>query len=172
MGDAPRALACCAVIVPVVARQRKSVRGIQRPYLTELCRRLEAPWRAEFRLRLRCGHCPNQRLLDELVVSHELSHDTYSLVSYLPSSKRCGSRFPVGEAGVEGRVGGITRPSITRAKGAFGRPESRLDGHDVWMYECHARCGATHTFSERHLLEAFLGAFTEGCAELVAGVDL
>jgi hypothetical protein len=99
-------------------------------------------------------------------------YDTYSLVSYLPTSKRRGSRLPVGEVSVEGRVGGITRPSITRTKGAFGRPDSRLDGHDVWMYECHARCGATHTFNEGHLLTAFLEAFTEGRAELVAGVDL
>jgi hypothetical protein len=146
--------------------------GLQRPYLAELCQRLDAPYRANFRLYLRCGHCPNQRLLDELVVSHEPSHGTYSLVSNLPTSTRRGSRLPVGEVSVEGRVGGITRPSITRAQGAFGRPESRLDGHDVWMYECHARCGATHTFNEGHFLEAFLGAFTEGRAELVTGVDL
>jgi hypothetical protein len=149
------------------------VRGLQRARLAELCRRLEAPWRAEFRLRVRCGHCPNRRLLDEIVVSYTPSHDTYALVSYLPTSKRRGSRLPVGEVSVEGRAGGITRPSITRAKGAFGRPESRLrDGHDVWIYECHARCGATHTFNEAHLLEAFLEAFAEGRSELVAGVDL
>jgi hypothetical protein len=165
-------LVCCLAIVPVVVRDRKAGRVPGRADLAELRRRLEAPWRAEFLLRLRCGHCPNQRVLDELVVSHTPSRGTYSLTTNLPTSKRRGSRLPVGEVSVEGKVGGITRPSITRAQGPFGRPESRPDGHDVWMYECHARCGATHTFTEARLLAAFLEAFTEGRAELVAGVDL
>jgi hypothetical protein len=42
----------------------------------------------------------------------------------------------------------------------------------VRIYECHSRCGATHTFNERHFLEAFMKAFTEGRTVLVAGVDL
>ncbi len=68
--------------------------------------------------------------------------------------------------------GGITRPSVTRAKGSFGRPEWNLQGHDVWIYECHKRCGATHVFNEESLLRFYLRAFGEGRTELIAGVDL
>jgi hypothetical protein len=68
--------------------------------------------------------------------------------------------------------GGITRPSVTRAKGGFGRPESDPIGHAVWIYECHKRCGATHTFNEETFLRSFLLAFREGRTDLVAGMDL
>jgi hypothetical protein len=137
---------------------------------------LEPAYRAGSRLQVRCGHCPSQRLLDEIVIAHDLHHDSYGFVSNLPSSARPGSAFgpSVAVADDNGNPvhGGITRPSVTRAKGAFGRPESRPEGHDAWIYECHRRCGKTHSLNEGRLLQFFLRAFTEGRAKLIAGVDL
>jgi len=66
---------------------------------------------------------------------------------------------------------GITRPSATRAKRAFGRPESNPRGHDVRIYECHIRCGTTYTFNEESMLRFYLRAFGEGNPAWIAGVD-
>jgi hypothetical protein len=115
-------------------------------------------------------------VLDEIAVTHDTYHDSYDLVSMLPTSARPGSQYGPGTmvAGPDGEPipGGITRPSVTRAKGGFGRPESDPNGHAVWIYECHKRCGATHTFNEETFLRSFLLAFREGRTDLVAGMDL
>jgi hypothetical protein len=143
--------------------------------LQELRRQLRQAYKAEFHLLVRCGHCPNRRLLDELALAHDAQQDTYGLVSMLPTSARPGSAYGPGTrvADQDGNLlpGGITRPSVTRAKGAFGRPESNPRGHDVWIYECHKRCGATHTFNEESMLRFYLRAFSEGRPALIAGVD-
>jgi len=159
-----------------VRQQRGNARRFSKEELQELCRQLEPAYRAGFRLRVRCGYCPGKRLLDEIVIAHDLHHDSYSLTSNFPSSTRPGSESAFGQhmvADANGNPirGGITRPSVTRAKGAFGRPESRPEGHDAWVYECHRRCGATHSFNEGRLLQFFLRAFMEGRTELIAGVD-
>jgi hypothetical protein len=178
LGDAPRARALLPGTVPTVRpqRQRGGARRFSREELQELRRRLEPAYRAGFRLQVRCGHCPNQRLLDEIVIAHDLHHDTYSLVSNFPTSSRRGSAFSpsmmVADDKGDPVPGGITRPSVTRAKGAFGRPASRPDGHDVWIYECHTRCGKTHSLNEGRLLQFLLRAFAEGRTKLIAGVDL
>jgi hypothetical protein len=149
---------------------------VPRERLQELRRQLQPAHQASFRLRVRCGHCPNRRLLDEITVSHDLLHDSYSLSTMFPTSTRPGSAlgFSHGVADHDGNPlpGGITRPSVTRAKGAFGRPDWNLQGHDVWIYECNKRCGATHAFNEERLLRFYLRAFDKGRTELLAGVDL
>lgn len=157
-------------------RKRGGARRFSREELQDLRQRLEPPYRAGFRLQVRCGHCPSQRLLDEIVIAHDLHHDSYSLVSNLPSSSRPGSAFGPSMMVADDKgnpvPGGITRPSVTRAKGAFGRPESRPEGHDIWIYECHRRCGKTHSLNEGRLLQYFLRAFAEGRTKLIARVDL
>jgi hypothetical protein len=155
---------------------RGGARRFSKEELQELCRQLEPAYRAGFRLQVRCGHCSGRRLLDEIVITHEVQRDVYSLTTNLPSSTRPGSESVFGQHMVTDANGnpirgGITRPSVTRAKGAFGRPESRPEGHDAWVYECHRRCGATHAFNEGRLLQFFLRAFAEGRTELIAGVD-
>jgi hypothetical protein len=144
--------------------------------LQERRRQLRQAYRADFHLLVRCGHCPNRRLLDELALAHDVQHDTYGLVSMLPTSARPGSAYGPGTrvADQDGNLlpGGITRPSVTRAKGAFGRPESNPRGHDVWIYECHLRCGATYTFNEESMLLFYLRAFSAGHPALIEGVDL
>lgn len=146
-----------------------------RDRLQELRRHLQPAQQASYRLRIRCGHCPNWRVLDEIQATHDVHHDSYDLVSVLPTSARPGSAYGpgtrVGDQDGNLLPGGITRPSVTRAKGAFGRPEWNLQGHDVWIYECNKRCGATHTFNEETLLRLYLKAFAEGRTELIAGVD-
>ncbi len=116
-------------------------------------------------------------MLDELAIAWEPQRDSYEIISKLPGSARRGSAYgprPVAPADQDGNPlpGGITRPSVTRLKGSFGRPETRPEGHYVWIYECHRRCGAVHAFNEAHLLQVFLRLFAEGRTELIAGVDL
>ena len=180
MGDAPRAQLVAGRLAGVTSRrQRAQRRSISRAELGELRRQLKPVYKAnaEFCLRVRCGRCPNRRVLDELAITWEPHRDSYEIISKLPSSARRGSAYgppPVAPGDQDGNPlpGGITRPSVTRLKGSFGRPETRLDGHDVWIYECHRRCGAVHVFNEGHLLQVFLRLFAEGRTELIAGVDL
>lgn len=178
LGDTSRALVEFPATVATVESQRqdRAAPRVTRERLQELRRRLQPTHGVEFQLRVRCGHCPNRRVLDEIVVAHDLHNDRYALVSMLPTSARPGSAYGPGTrvADHDGNVlpGGITRPSVTRAKGGFGTPESKVQGHDVWTYECHKRCGATHTFNEESLLRFYLRAFAEGRTELIAGVDL
>jgi hypothetical protein len=155
-------------------RQRRAPRSVPGERLHQLRQRLQPAHGAGFRLRIRCGHCPNRRLLDELAVAHDVKHDSYSLTTMLPSSARPGSRYGPGVivADLDGNPlpGGITRPSVTRAKGAYGRPQGNPHGHDVWVYECHTRCGATYTFNDETMLRHFLRAFAEGRTEHFVGV--
>jgi hypothetical protein len=145
-----------------VTQQRAAAR------LIDLRQRLAPIWPAHYRLRIRCGHCVPRRLLDELVVTREEPRGTYSISTYLPTSIRRSSAL--GEHPTARR--GITRPSVTRMQGAFGRPDNVAQGHDVWLYECHRRCGATYSFNEMRMLEVFLDAFAKGKTEVVAGIDL
>jgi hypothetical protein len=157
-------------------RQRTARRSFSRAELEELGRQLAPAYKAGFQLRIRCGKCPNRRVLDELAIAWEPQRDRYSLNTMLPTSSRPGSAFVrvSGTADLDGNLlpGGITRPSVTRLKGAYGRPTTRPDGHDVWIYECHRRCGAVYEFNEGRLIEAFLSLFAKGRTELIAGVDL
>lgn len=94
LGDAPRARDWLPGTVPTVRPQRQpsDARRFSKEELQELRQCLEPAYRAGFRLHLRCGHCRNRRLLDEIVITHDLHHDSYSLVSNLPSSARPGQR--------------------------------------------------------------------------------
>jgi hypothetical protein len=156
--------------------QRRVRRSLPPEEIRRLRQRLQPAHAAGFRLRIRCGACPNRRRLDELAVTHDVQHDGYSVISLLPSSARRGSRYGPGVAvaDLDGNPlpGGITRPSVTKAKGAYGRPEGNPQGHDVWVYECHVRCGATYAFNDATMLRLFLRAFAEGRTEHVAGVGL
>jgi hypothetical protein len=150
-----------------VAARRQSV---FREELAALGRQLEPAWAASFKLTVRCGVCPNRRRLDELMTTHEPAHDLYYVVSRLPTSMQPG--FASETHGTRG----ATRPSTSRIKGAFGRPEDRVEGHDVWMWGCHPRCGkpgkiTTHTLTEQHVIEEFLRAYAEGRTEIVLGID-
>jgi hypothetical protein len=132
-----------------------------------LRQQLEPAFRAGYKLRLRCGHCAKLRLLDELRVAGDWTRDLYQLVSNLPASPRPG--FTTVAAGSPGKV---RRPSIARESMVLNRASQPGQSYQVYRYACHKQCGAVYALTERHLLEAFLRAFTDGRAEIVAGLDV
>src|SRR6266508_6495485 len=103
-----------------VRQQRGNARRFSKEELQELCRQLEPAYRAGFRLRVRCGYCPGKRLLDEIVIAHDLHHDSYSLTSnFRGSTTECGyssgpwhSKMLVGphRRGAETGMGDAHRP--------------------------------------------------------------
>lgn len=120
---------------------------------------------------VRCDHCRKRRVLDELSVSKDQTHDTYSVTTMLQTS------MPPAEpsnkidpsSGLPTRKG-ITRPSVGRLQGAFGRPEEKtVDGHDIWLYACNRHCGAAHSFTEATITKAFLWAFEQGKNSMSTG---
>jgi hypothetical protein len=127
LGDAPRAHRLLVTVATVSRnRQPRAPRSMLPDQLEERRRQLRQAYKAGFHLLVRCGHCPNRRLLDELALAHDVQHDTYGLVSMLPTSARPGSAYGPGTqvADQDGNLlpGGITRPSVTRAKGASDAP--------------------------------------------------
>jgi hypothetical protein len=132
-----------------------------------LRQQLAPAFQAGYTLRLRCGKCTKQRVLDELRVVCDWTRDHYQLTSNLPASPRPG--FSTVSAGSPGKV---RRPSIGRESMVLSRASQPGRSYQVYRYACHPHCGATPRYTERHLLEAFLRAFADGRTEVVVGVDL
>lgn len=132
-----------------------------------LRQQLAPPLQAGYTLRLRCGKCSKQRVLDELRVVGDWTRDLYQLASNLPASPRPG--FSMVPAGSPGKV---RRPSIGRESMVLNRASQPGRSYQVYRYACNRRCGAVHELTERRLLEAFLRAFADSRTEVIVGVDL